>query len=91
MKILSFLFIVGLFVSCNSSSNQLCDCVEAGDEVNRISASFFERLPTKEGEDSLIQAKKVRDELCLPFQQMMPKELHEKAAECEALKITPEQ
>ena len=90
MKILSFLFIIGFLVSCNNS-NQLCDCVEAGDEVNRISASFFERAATKEGEDSLNQAKKVRDEICAPFQEMMPKELHEKAAECEALKITPEQ
>ena len=90
MKILSFLFIVGFLVSCNNS-NQLCDCVEAGDEVNKISASFFDRAPTKEGEDSLIQAKKVRDEICAPFQEMMPKELHKKAAECEALKLTPEQ
>lgn len=89
MKILSFLIIVGFLFSCNSS-NQLCDCVEAGDEVNKISASFFEREPTKEGEDSLIQAKKVRDEICAPFQEMMPKELHEKAAECESLKINPE-
>jgi len=89
MKIFTFLIIVGLLVSCNNS-NQLCDCVEAGDEVNRISASFFDRPVTKEGEDSLIKAKKVRDEICSPFQEMMPKELHEKAAECEALRINTE-
>jgi len=89
MKVFSFLFIIVFLASCNNS-NQLCDCVEAGDEVNRISASFFDRLATKEGEDSLTQAKKVRDEICAPFQEMMPKELHEQAAKCESLKFSTE-
>jgi hypothetical protein len=89
MKVFGFLLIIGVLVSCNNK-RPLCDCVEAGDEVNRISASFFDRLPTKEGEDSLIQAKKVRDDLCAPFQEMLPKELHQKAAECESLNFTAE-
>lgn len=87
MRILSFLLLLTLLVSCNNSQ-PLCDCVDAGDEVNRISATFFNRAPTQAGEDSLKSAKKKRDEICAPFQEMAPQELHERAEECEALKFT---
>lgn len=89
MKKLGLLIFTSLLFSCSDQS--LCDCVEAGDEVNRISATFFERVPTEAGEDSLRVAKERRDELCADFQDMMPKELHEKAAECSSLEINPEQ
>lgn len=89
MKILSFILIAGILVACNNN-NQLCDCVEAGQEVNRISASFFDRPATQEGKDSLDLATQKRDEICAPFQNMMPGELHEKAAECESLKFSAE-
>jgi hypothetical protein len=89
MKTFSLLLLLTLLVSCNNSQS-LCDCVEAGDEVNKISATFFNRAPTQEGEDSLNVAKDKRDELCEPFQEMMPKELHERAADCKSLENTPE-
>ncbi|PKR81954.1 hypothetical protein CW751_01045 [Brumimicrobium salinarum] len=89
MRHLFFLFLTVTLFSCNNN-NALCDCVEAGEEVNRISASFFDRTPTQAGKDSLVQAKKHRDEICAPFQEMMPKELHKKAAECESLEFTGE-
>lgn len=89
MKILSLLLLLTLLVSCNNNQT-LCDCVEAGDDVNKISASFFNRAPTQEGEDSLNVAKDKRDKLCEEFQDMLPKELHERAAECQSLEINPE-
>ncbi|RFC54247.1 hypothetical protein [Brumimicrobium aurantiacum] len=86
---LFFTFLSALFfVSC--SNQPLCDCVQAGDEVNRISASFFDRAPTKAGEDSLRLAKENRDKLCAPFQDMAPQELHERAAECASLEFSAE-
>ncbi|WP_107039548.1 hypothetical protein [Brumimicrobium mesophilum] len=90
MKLLSLSLLLILLVSCNNSQ-PLCDCVEAGDDVNRISATFFNRAPTQAGEDSLYVAKEKRDKLCEPFQDMAPAELHKRAAECASLKITPEQ
>lgn len=90
MKTFSLFLLLGLLISC-TQNNPLCDCVEAGDEVNRISATFFDRAPTKAGEDSLQKAKKRRDELCEPFQDMMPQELHERAAECESLEFSPDE
>ena len=90
MKLLSFSLLLILLVSCNNSQ-PLCDCVEAGDEVNRISASFFDRAPTQAGEDSLNIAKEKYDSLCEPFQNMAPAELHERAAECASLDFSAEQ
>lgn len=89
MKEFSFLLLFTLLVSCNNE-RPLCDCIDAGDEVNRISASFFNRAPTREGEDSLNIAKDKRNELCGQFRQMAPKELHERAAGCKSLENTPD-
>ncbi|PWH85541.1 hypothetical protein [Brumimicrobium oceani] len=89
MKILSLLLLLTLFVSC-SNNQPLCDCVEAGEDVNKISASFFNRAPTQAGEDSLNSAKAKYDSLCAPFQEMSPAELHKRAAECQSLEINPD-
>lgn len=89
MKKLSLFIFVILLASC-SSKPSLCDCVEAGDSVNQISASLFDRIPTQGAIDSLKQAEKNRDSICAQYQTMMPDELHKKAAECESLKISPE-
>ena len=88
MKNLSILVFAILLASCSSNTSSLCDCVEAGDAVNKISASLFDRTPTKEAADSLKQAEKIRDSICAPYQTMMPEELQEKAKECEALKFS---
>lgn len=96
MKVIKFIpiLIISLFASCSSSSNSenpsLCDCVEAGEEANRISASLFGRVPTQEAKDSLDQALANRDKVCFPYQHMLAQELQEKAAECEALKFSTE-
>ena len=87
MKNLSILIFVVLLASC-SSKPSLCDCVEAGDSVNKISASLFDRIPTEEARDSLKQAEKKRDSICAQYQTMMPEELQEKAKECESLKFS---
>lgn len=89
MKKLSPLLFVILFASCNSEPS-LCDCIEAGDSVNKISASLFDRDPTKEAADSLKQAEKRRDSICAPYNKMEPEELHKKASECPSLKFSAE-
>lgn len=75
--------------SC-SSKPSLCDCVEAGDSVNKISASLFDRAPTQEAADSLKEAERTRDSICSEFQTMMPDELQKKAEECKSLDFSTE-
>ena len=90
MKHLLFLSLVffSLF-SCQNTSDDdgLCKCVEAGDQVNKLSASFFDGSFPASRVDSLEKAKAIRDSLCAPYEEMMPQELHEAAQNCESLKM----
>ena len=89
MKKLGILTFVIFLASCKSEPS-LCDCVEAGDAVNQISATLFDRKPTEETIDSLNQARQVKDSLCASFQTIDPIELQEKAKECESLEFSAE-
>lgn len=95
MKRIFPIIIIALLASCNSSADSdapsLCDCVEAGAEADRISASLFHREHTQEAKDSLDSALEARDRLCLPYQHMLAHDLQEKAAECESLKFSVEE
>jgi hypothetical protein len=81
-----FLFSIGAFLIF-SCQNSICDCVEAGEEVNEISASFFYRDYSVEGKDSLDYAIEKRDNICEPYNNMSAVKLQEAASECENLTI----
>lgn len=78
-----------LSISLFSCRDTVCDCVEAGDRVNKISASFFDRKYSVEGKDSLNRAIENRDEICEPFKEMSAQQLQEAASECKNLLINP--
>ncbi|HTO37710.1 MAG TPA: hypothetical protein VL021_04740 [Brumimicrobium sp.] len=88
-KIFITIITVASLASC-SSENQLCECIEAGAEADKISASFFDREATQEGKDSLDNALKKRDKICAAYQYMLAHELQEKAKDCKSLKFDPE-
>lgn len=93
MKIILYSVLLFCVVACQasndessqSSSNRLCDCVKAGDKVNHLSASFFDKRPTQSDKDSMDVAIKNRDSICAPFQEMPAKELRKKSVECRSL------
>lgn len=84
---LFLLFSISLF-SCQDR-NTVCDCVEAGNKANKISASFFDREYSEAGKDSLDKAIENREKVCEPFKEMSSKQLQEAASECENLVINP--
>jgi hypothetical protein len=53
----------------------LCRCIEAGDKVNQLSATFFEREYSVLGKDSLDLLISHRDSLCEEFQLMSGEEM----------------
>ncbi len=67
----------------------LCECVEATDQVNELSASFFDGSFTQARKDSLDQAKQLSDSLCAQYIDMGPQELHEAAKNCPSLQMDP--
>lgn len=76
-----------LVSSCGNKNQQLCACIEAGDVVNQLSASFFNREVTLEGKDSLAIAILQRDEICAPFLSMDTSDLQEAKSKCVQLNI----
>lgn len=83
----SFLFVLLLLGACSSDDTKLCDCIEAGEYVNELSASFFHREYSDLGKDSLDQAVLRRDELCQEFINMSADELQSLTSNCEQLKV----
>ena len=84
MKFIIFIIAVTTLFSCQ---NSVCDCVEAGEEVNEISASFFDRKYSEAGKDSLERAIEQRDAVCEPCKNMSAAELQKAASKCENLTI----
>lgn len=85
-------FFLALFASLTmlpgcSDDEKLCECVKAGDKVNKLSASFFDGEFSESRKDSLEKAKAYRDSICTPFQNMGPEKLHKAAKDCPSLKI----
>lgn len=68
-KIYSILLISSVLFSC-SNDQSLCRCIEAGDDVNKLSASFFTRDYSVLGKDSLDALIEYRDSLCKEFKMM---------------------
>lgn len=85
---LIYSFTIVLMLSACSSEPSFCDCIDAGEKVNQLSASFFNRDYSVQGKDSLDAAVEKRDEICAPFSALHPFELQDLKDECDQLKIT---
>jgi hypothetical protein len=78
-----------IFISLTSctQNQKLCDCIDAGNVVNKLSASFFNRDASQEGKDSLNAAIIQRDQICAPFLNMDVTELQKAKLNCKQLDI----
>lgn len=75
------------FLSCKENHKQLCDCIELGDQVNKLSESFFNRTYSEAGKDSLDALIKQREELCKPYLEMKATELQKAKHSCDQLDV----
>lgn len=81
-KINSILLLGVLLFSC-SNDQSLCRCIEAGDKVNKLSASFFNRDYSVLGKDSLDALISYRDSLCDDFKMMSGEDMLKLKQNCE--------
>lgn len=75
------LLISTILLSC-SNDQSLCRCIEAGDEVNKLSASFFTRDYSVLGKDSLDALIEYRDSLCEDFKMMSGEDMLQLKENC---------
>lgn len=86
MKLTVILVLGSLFLGC-SPENRLCECVSAGNQVNELSAAFFDGSNPLSRRDSLSKAKIIRDSICKPYLNMGAAELQKAAEGCTSLEI----
>lgn len=71
-----------LLTACNSK-NELCTCIEKGDELNQFSSELLEsETITGEQEEKLQLLREEVDEICDQFKEMGPERLYELRNEC---------
>ena len=75
-------FGIMLLFSCNSRDPKMCDCLDAGDKLNKFSS----KLLTKEAsQKDVVEMKKLKAEKvkkCADFQMMSGEEMLKKKASC---------
>jgi hypothetical protein len=81
-KIYFTLLIVPTLFSC-SNDQSLCNCLEAGEDVNQLSASFFTRDYSVLGKDSLDALIHYRDSLCEEFKMMSGEDMLKLKENCD--------
>jgi hypothetical protein len=73
---------VVLLVSCNSGDRKMCDCLEAGQQLNDYAARILLEEVSAEEAAQLKQLKKVQQVKCKDFQLMSGEEMLKRKAEC---------
>ena len=72
-----------LLFSCGSKDTKMCDCLEAGDKLNQLSADLLVSEVTKDQQEEMVSLKKDRDVKCKDFQTMSGEEMLRRKAECQ--------
>lgn len=84
---LPFILVSSILLSCKEDHQQLCECIELGDQVNELSESFFNRKYSEAGKDSLDLLIEQRDKVCQPYLEMGATELQKAKHSCEQLNV----
>lgn len=79
-------YIFGLFLllsACASKDDQFCECLSAGDELNKETQQFFEKIPSKEDQKRIEVLKEKKNAACADYQEMGGDEMRKLKEACE--------
>ncbi len=83
----SFLYIgILLAISLGSCSepDKICDCIAAGDQLNKKSAEILSKVPTQNDEKEIIVLRKEKAKKCKDFEKMAGPEMLKRKKTCES-------
>lgn len=79
-----YLFSTLIFLaSCSSKDTKMCDCLEAGEKLNILSAKLLTSDVTQKLKDEMIKLKTEKTVKCKDFQTMGGEEMLKLKAECQ--------
>lgn len=91
--IMRFYLFISLFLlfSCGSGDQKICECLEAGDRLNQLSAELLEGEVTPAKKEEMLKLKQEKNRKCKEFESMGGEEMLKRKAECEMDQATEEQ
>ncbi len=81
--ILFAFFGVALLFSACGEKDAICDCISAGDQLNKESHKLLTKTPTEADVKKMKELKKEKELKCKDFQTMSGEEMLERKATCE--------
>lgn len=86
MKVLLFsaslFFLFGITLTSCGGKDTICDCIEAGEKLNKESHKLLTKTPTEADAKKMKELKKVKEQKCKDFQTMSGEEMLERKATC---------
>jgi hypothetical protein len=83
MKTILFSFSILILFSACSDNTKICDCLDAGENLQSFSAKMFSREASTKDLSEMKRLKKIQLEKCKDFQTMDGKKMLELKEECE--------
>ncbi|OFZ14896.1 MAG: hypothetical protein A3D92_04195 [Bacteroidetes bacterium RIFCSPHIGHO2_02_FULL_44_7] len=78
------LIIAALILSaCSTKDEQFCECLKAGDELNKVTAKFMSEIPTDKDAKKIQELKKEKNEACKNYIEMSGEEMRKRKTDCE--------
>jgi hypothetical protein len=71
-------------VSSCSEPDKICDCIAAGDVLNKKSAEILSKVPTKKDEKEIVALRKEKAKKCKDFEKMAGPEMLKRKQTCES-------
>lgn len=82
MKILFIVSLILFTVSCSSRDPKMCDCLEAGEKLNKQSEKILSEGITAADAQKMMQLKEEKNKKCADFQTMSGEEMLKKKEGC---------
>ncbi len=82
MKHILIFFSICILSSC-SEPDKICDCISAGNELNKKSAEILNKIPSKKDETSILKLRKTKNQKCAAFEQMGGPEMLKRKESCD--------
>ena len=75
-------FSILILFSCNSRDPKMCDCLDAGDKLNKFSSKLLTKEASQKDVAEMKKLKAEKAKKCADFQMMSGEEMLKKKATC---------
>lgn len=82
LKQLFLPLLVGATLSACAGKDSICDCIEAGDRLNKTSSEILKKEPTVSDEKAIQKLRRIKKQKCAEFENMSGPEMLERKQTC---------